>query len=52
VYIFNETSVSNEARAGLASRAITQNSITSTLTYADVIARIRPIITKYTIYAV
>jgi len=52
VYIYNETSVSNEARAGLASRAITQNSITSTLTYADVIARIRPIITKYTIYAV
>lgn len=52
VYIFNETSVSNESRAGLASRAITQNSITSTLTYADVIARIRPIITKYTIYAV
>jgi hypothetical protein len=52
VYIYNETSVSNESRAGLASRAITQNSITSTLTYADVIARIRPIITKYTIYAV
>jgi hypothetical protein len=52
LYIYNETSVSNESRAGLASRAITQNSITSTLAYADVIARIRPILTKYTIYAV
>lgn len=52
VYIYNETNVSNESRAGLASKTITQNNITTTRTYLDIIQRLRPIITKYTRYAI
>lgn len=52
VYIFNETNVSNESRAGLASKTITQNNITTTRTFADVYARIRPVIAKYIRYAI
>ena len=52
VYVWNETSVSNEARAGLTAKTITQNQIATTRQYADVIARLKPILTKYTIYTV
>jgi hypothetical protein len=52
VYIFNETNVSNESRAGLASKTITQNGVTTTRTYADILARLAPILSKYTVYAI
>lgn len=52
VYVFNQTSVSNESRAGLSAKTITQNNITTTRTYADVLQKLKPIITKYTVYAI
>ena len=52
LYIWNETSVSNEARAGVASKSIAQNGITTTKTFADIVMKLKPILTKYTIYTV
>jgi len=52
VYIWNETNVSNEGRAGLASKTITQNNITTTRAYADIMKRIQHIIAGYTVYPI
>lgn len=52
MYVWNETNVSNEGRAGLASKTITQNNITTTRTYADIVKRLQPILSSYTLYAV
>jgi len=52
VYIWNETLVSNEGRAGLTSKAITQNNITTTRAFADVMKRMQPILSAYTVYPI